>query len=420
MAPPPLSTPLGTPLGTPPGAHAALIRFGSRRERRRWAALARGRQLVTGLRLGPGMAGLGHRLTHAAIVVGRGAAYAQRRLATDAGQLAGAAAHCAACLLRAATPHARWLTATTAAGLLLSLGGPLEAQTGGRAFDAAVPGAPMNSLGGSLSSDAPATRLAPRGTTGTGLPRPDNNAPVTFTADEVEYDRERGIVTARGRVEAWQNERILRADEFSYDRNTGIATVSGHVQIMEADGQVLFADSAELGQGFREGVLTGVRALLAANGRLVANGVRRTTAPLPEGAPENTPRTTLSDLSRVVYSSCNLCERDPSAPPLWQVRARTATQDTASQRIAYRDARLEIRGIPVLYTPFFSHPDPQSPRGSGFLFPTMGSTRFLGGFIQTPYYWAIDEPERPHHHAALLDAADAQSGPGIPPAVQQR
>jgi len=160
---------------------------------------------------------------------------------------------------------------------------------------------------------------------------------------------------------------------------------------MEADGQVLFAQSAELGQGFRDGVLTGVRALLAANGRLVANGIRRTTAPLPEGAPENAPRQTFSDLSRVVYSSCNLCERDPSAPPLWQVRARTATQDTASQRIAYRDARLDIYGVPVLYTPFFSHPDPQSPRGSGFLFPTLGSTRFLGGFIQTPYYWAIDD-----------------------------
>ena len=73
---------------------------------------------------------------------------------------------------------------------------------------------------------------------------------------------------------------------------------------------------------------------------------------------------TLTDLTRVVYSSCNLCERDPSSPPLWQVRARTATQDSEAQRIAYRDAQLQIRGIPVLYSPFFSHPDPQSPRGS--------------------------------------------------------
>ena len=47
---------------------------------------------------------------------------------------------------------------------------------------------------------------------------------MTFTAEEVEYDQNRGVVTARGRVEAWQGERFLRADEFTYDRNTGVVT----------------------------------------------------------------------------------------------------------------------------------------------------------------------------------------------------
>ena len=64
----------------------------------------------------------------------------------------------------------------------------------------------------------------------------DRNAPVTFTAEEVEYDRERGLVIARGRVEAWQGERLLRADQFTYDRNTGVATARGHVQLLEPDG----------------------------------------------------------------------------------------------------------------------------------------------------------------------------------------
>jgi len=277
----------------------------------------------------------------------------------------------------------RWFALPAALGLCLFVfkGGTLVAQTG-RVF------ADPNSTASVLGDDrpvavAPLAPAAPR--------RADNNAPVTFTADDVEFDRERGIVTARGRVEAWQNERILRADTFSFDRNTGIATVRGNVELMEADGQVMFAEEAELGEGFRDGVLTGVRALLAANGRLVANGARRTTLPLPEGAPGGTQRQTLTDMTRVVYSSCNLCEQDPTRPPLWQVRARTATQDSDAQRINYRDAQLQIRGVPVLYSPFFSHPDPQSPRGSGFLFPTMGSTRFLGAFIQTPYYWAIDD-----------------------------
>ena len=223
-----------------------------------------------------------------------------------------------------------------------------------------------------------AQRVEPfAGLTGGG-PRQDTNAPVTFTADEVEYDREKGLVIARGKVEAWQGERLMRADEFTYDRNTGVATARGHVQLLEPDGTVLFAESAELKDRFRDGVLEGVRALLAANGKMAANGARRTGG-------------TINELGRVVYSSCDLCKDDPTAPPLWQVQARRATQDKDALRISYRDATVRFFGVPVLYTPYLSHPDPSTPRASGFLFPTVGYTRFLGAFFETPYFWAIDD-----------------------------
>jgi LPS-assembly protein len=208
--------------------------------------------------------------------------------------------------------------------------------------------------------------------------QPNSNAPVTFTAQEVEYDRDRALVTARGRVEAWQGDRILRADEFTYDRNTGIATVRGNVQILEADGQVIFADSAVLSNNMRDAVVDGLRALLAQNGRMAAAGARRTDG-------------SIFDLARVTYSSCNLCENDPLAPPLWQLRARVATWDQTARQVRYRDARIEFAGIPLLYTPYLQHPDGSAPRQSGFLSPTIGITRYLGGFLELPYYWAIDD-----------------------------
>jgi LPS-assembly protein len=203
------------------------------------------------------------------------------------------------------------------------------------------------------------------------------DSPVTFTADEVEYDQDRNLVTARGKVEAWQNERILRADTFTYNRETGIATAEGNVQLLEPDGQVTFADRAELTGDMRNGVVDGLRARLAQNGKLVATGATRTDG-------------NIVDMSRVVYSSCDLCADDPTAPPLWQVRARVATHDKEQQRLRYRDATLDFGGWPVLYTPYLSHPDPSVPRSSGFLTPVLGNSTFLGPFVQTPYYWAID------------------------------
>ena len=201
--------------------------------------------------------------------------------------------------------------------------------------------------------------------------------PVTFTADEVQFDQNSGVVSASGRVEAWQGDRVLRADRFTYNRTTGVATAEGNVVLIEPDGQVLFADRAELSGGMRDAALEGLRGLLAANARVAAAGARRTGG-------------TVTDLARVVYSPCNLCPDDPDRPPLWQLRARIASLHQDEQRIRYRDAAVEVGGWPVLWTPYFSHPSPDAPRVTGFLSPTFGYTNSLGGFVAQPFYWAID------------------------------
>ncbi len=206
----------------------------------------------------------------------------------------------------------------------------------------------------------------------------DRNQPVGFTADSIQYDRDRGIVTATGHVEAWQNDHLLRADTITFDRNTNVAAASGHVEIIEPDGQVLFADYAELTQGMRQAALRGMRALLAENGKLAANGARRTDGEINE-------------LTHAVYTTCNLCKTDPSKPPLWQLRALTATQDLEHKRIEYHDAVLDMWGLPVAYLPYFSHPDPSVRRASGFLVPTIGEASHVGAFFALPYYWAIDD-----------------------------
>ncbi len=104
------------------------------------------------------------------------------------------------------------------------------------------------------------------------------DSPVTFQADTLEYDRDGALIVATGHVEAWQNDRVLRADRVTFDRNTNVAAASGHVVIVEPDGQVLFCDYAELTEGMRDGVLTDMRAMLAENGKLAANGARRLDA----------------------------------------------------------------------------------------------------------------------------------------------
>ncbi len=220
--------------------------------------------------------------------------------------------------------------------------------------------------------------------------------PVTFTADQVEYDRDKATVTATGHVEAWQNDHVIRADKMTFDRNTNVAAAVGHVVLLEPDGQVLFSDYAELSQGMRNGVLRGMRAILAQNGRLAANGARRTGGKINE-------------LSKVVYSTCNLCKTDPTRPPLWQIHARDAVQDVEHKRISYDDATLLMAGVPVAYFPYLEHPDPSVKRATGLLIPSIGTSTHIGQFISVPYYIVLDDQS----DATVTPMLTTQAGPEL-------
>ena len=231
----------------------------------------------------------------------------------------------------------------------------------------------------------------------------NRNQPVTFTADEVNYNKDKALVTATGHVEAWQNGHVMRADTVTFDRNTGVAAATGHVVLLEPDGEVLFADYAEMRNNMNDGILKDMRALLQQNGRLAANGAQRTGGQINE-------------LSKVVYTTCNLCAKDPTRPPLWQIRASSAVQDLEHKRIEYRNATLEMFGLPVAYLPYFWHADPSAKRESGLLPPLIGTSSNVGFFYGQPYYVVLDDQS----DVTLLPLITTQAGPQLAAEYRRR
>lgn len=243
----------------------------------------------------------------------------------------------------------------------------------------------------------------PRTGVGKGAPLA-RNEPVTFRSDNVSYDSKGGLVTWTGHVEIWQNDHILRADKVTFDRNTNVAAASGHVAIVEPDGQVLFSDYAELTQGLRQGVMTNMRALLAMNGKLAANGSRRTDGKVNE-------------MSRVVYTACKICAQHPEHPPFWQIRAYGATDDLEHHRMEYRDMFLDMFGVPVGYLPFFSTPDPSVKRQSGFLLGDISpSDKHLGTYVTLPYFWAVNRSV----DVTFVPLISSSTGPQLTTQYRQR
>lgn len=206
----------------------------------------------------------------------------------------------------------------------------------------------------------------------------ETGLPVLIQADEMTQDQELGNVVARGKVEITQGERVLFADTVSYNQKTNTVTASGNVILLEPSGDTMFAEYVELTESMRDGVIRQIKVLLADNSRFAANTASR----------RNGTRTTMR---KAVYSPCAVCQDDPEKAPLWQLKANTIVHDKTAQEIRYKDAWMEIYGIPVAYSPYFAHPDPSVDRKSGFLTPSFGSSGNVGAFFQAPYFWVIDD-----------------------------
>ena len=199
---------------------------------------------------------------------------------------------------------------------------------------------------------------------------------IIMQADEVRYDDINGIATATGSVEFVHQGRILQADTVTYNESADLVIASGNVVLVEQTGEVLFSDYAELTGDMREGLIGQIQILLGENARLMANGGRRTDGRITE-------------MSRAVYSPCELCEDSLNHAPFWQVKARRVVHDQLLQDLIYYDATLELFGIPIAYTPYLRHPDPSVERRSGFLTPQYGSSSVLGYNVQIPYYFNL-------------------------------
>jgi len=197
---------------------------------------------------------------------------------------------------------------------------------------------------------------------------------IYFSADSMENDSHSNLVTAIGNVEIIREDITLRADKVTYNQATEDITAEGNVVLMEKNGNVLFADTINLTEKMQNADVENIKVVLLDKTRMAAQHFHK----------KNNDHKILRN---AVYTPCDNC-RDSS--PLWQLKATKVLHDPIKQNIEYQNAFLELKGIPVLYTPFFSHPDPSVKHRSGFLFPRIISSNFLGAAIQPQYFFDIN------------------------------
>jgi len=204
----------------------------------------------------------------------------------------------------------------------------------------------------------------------------DQNSPVNLEANQMSYDEQNEIVHAFGNVVLTQNNRTLKTDKITYMVLQDKVVATGNVELIETTGEIYKAEEFELTNQMKDGFVRGLYGSLADGGYFTAE----------EGQKIQDREIIMKKAS---YTACEACKTDPSKSPAWQLRARDIKHDKEAKQISYKDATLEIKGIPIAYIPHFSHPDGSVKRKSGFLTPSIGFDSELGANYQQEYYWNI-------------------------------
>ena len=217
------------------------------------------------------------------------------------------------------------------------------------------------------------TRVFQKGSPIGPAPKIDKAQPLYLSGDELVYDQRGNAVTARGNVEIYYNNFILTADQVTYDRSANTLTAIGNVTLKEPNGNILRAERYTLTDDFRDGFVQQLSVVARDDTRIAALRANRRDG----------------NVTEFEQGKFTPCKSDPGSPPLWCVTGTRIIHDQRAATITYQDAFFEVFGVPVLYMPYFQHPDPSVKRKSGFLLPEYTSSTNIGFGIEVPYYFAL-------------------------------
>ena len=200
---------------------------------------------------------------------------------------------------------------------------------------------------------------------------------IKIYADKIYIDEIKNIITATGDAIAIdKNDNKIKADKLYYDRKTRLLKATGNVIINDELNNIFFLDQVETENGIDNIVGNKVSARLDDNSRIIGSSIIK--------------KDEINVLSDAEFTPCLKSEYLIKNCPGWKLKSHKIYQDNDSKTIYYDHARIHLFNIPVLYLPYFSHPDPSVKKRSGLLMPTVETDAQLGDVFSIPIFYNIN------------------------------
>ena len=243
----------------------------------------------------------------------------------------------------------------------------------------------------------------------------------TFSANKLTYSQDNNIIEATGNVVAKNQEgKQISSDKIIYNKKTQQLSTFGNSKFSNDKGGTLFAESFEYNlekkiisaekkvkfidkekntyyfsklnadDKFDEIIGFDINADLNKQNLKSGDKFNEFIEPRFSGKSASI-KNNITIVKDARFTTCKKTnETDGCA--YWNLNAGELIHDKEQKKITYKNASLDLNNVPVLYLPYFAHPDPTVKRESGFLPPTLANLGGdIGSTIKIPYFYPVSQ-----------------------------
>ncbi len=203
------------------------------------------------------------------------------------------------------------------------------------------------------------------------------NNEIDISAEQILLDKKNNVINASGNVIIENNQLSINSNRAFYFKDRKIFEAIDNVIINDEYNNKYYSDNFLSNDDFSKASANNIKIRLKDNSRIVGSFIKRENG--------------LNIIKDSQYTPCieknYLIENCPG----WKLKAKTVYHDEKTKTMHYDHSTLYVLNIPVLYTPYFSHPDPSVNKRSGLLAPSFQSDDKLGQVISLPYFYNLDD-----------------------------
>ncbi|NCV44663.1 MAG: LPS-assembly protein LptD, partial [Actinobacteria bacterium] len=218
-----------------------------------------------------------------------------------------------------------------------------------------------------------------------------NNEGKQISSNKIVYNRSKQQLSTFGNSTLTDNKiGTLSAERFEYNLDKQSISAEEKVKFVDKDKNTYYFSKLNSDDKFNEIVGTDINAEL--NKDLLKSGDKFNEFIEPRFSGKSA--TLKNNITIVQDAQFTTCKRTNEAEgcAYWNLKAGQLIHDKEQKKLTYKNVSLDLNSIPVIYVPYFSHPDPTVKRKEGFLAPSFSSLGGdIGPTIKIPYFYPLSE-----------------------------